>query len=84
MLTVVFAALTGLFIVGDDDDPRRRSRDTLLIRLPQCKLCASQRRPAPVRVNSEELRLTFVVHRDFKHKVVEQNGSLDERTTEAT
>ena len=70
--SVMISVITGVFVAGDDDNPRRRSSDTLVIRVPQCKLCASQGHPRPIRVNSEELRMTLVVDKKFKEKVVAQ------------
>jgi hypothetical protein len=70
VLSTIFAALTGVFVGGIEDDPHRRV--TLVIRIPQCEMCASHGRPVPVRVNLEESRMTFVVHKEFESRVVEQ------------
>jgi hypothetical protein len=50
----------------------RRSNDLAVVKIPQCESCAAERRPVPIRVDTEELRLTFVVHRDFKKRVGDQ------------
>ncbi len=47
----------------------KRSNDITLVMMPQCEPCGALHRPAPVRVDTEELRLTFVVHRDFEKRV---------------
>ena len=45
-----------------------RIGDVVVVRMPQCKSCASDGPPMPIRVNSEELRMTFVVHKEFKER----------------
>ena len=42
------------------------ARDAVVVRMPQCEACAVGGHPAPVRVNAEELRMTFLVHSRFK------------------
>ena len=47
---------------------RGRIGDTMVVRMPQCQACAADGTPVPLRVNSEELRMTFVVHKTFKER----------------
>ncbi len=56
-------------------DFRTRVGDVVVARMPQCKLCGANGAPDPIRVNAEELRMTFVVHRQFKEKVLEKAES---------
>lgn len=62
-LFLPFALLFGL---------RERTGDSVRIDMPQCEACAAHGPPVPTRVNSEELRMTFVVDRQFKKRIVEQ------------
>ena len=74
-LLLPFALILGL---------RERSGDFVVVRIPQCEVRAKNGKPAPIRVNSEELKMTFVVHKDFKKQIAEQSTSSDEATTDAT
>ncbi len=58
-----------LSAVARSEQMSRRSNDVAVVKMPQCKACGSLRRPSPTRVDTEQLRLTFVVHRDFEKKV---------------
>ena len=52
-----FALLFGL---------RERTGDVIVVRMPQCSSCAGEGKPDPIRVNAEQLSMTFVVHHEFK------------------
>lgn len=51
-------------------DFRSRSSDVVVVRMPQCDLCGANGSPDPIRVNSEELHMTFVVHKGFKRRLM--------------
>jgi len=70
-----FAVMCGL---------RDRTGDVVIVEIPQCEVCGDSGKPAPIRVNSEELRMTFVVHRDFSKQIAEQSSSPDDATTNAS
>ena len=72
---VVLSAIFGVFVIGDDDQPRRRSRDTIVARIPQCERCAALKKPEPIRANPQEQHMTLVVHKDFQQRVVEERSS---------
>ena len=63
---------------------RDRTGDVVIVEIPQCEVCGESGRPAPIRVNSEELRMTFVVHKDFSKQIAEQSSSPDDAATNAT
>ena len=48
---------------------RTRTQDLIIVELPQCELCGTLGPPAPIRVNSEELHMTFVVNQKLKQQV---------------
>lgn len=70
-----FAVLCGL---------RDRTGDVVIVEIPQCEVCGDNGKPAPIRVNSEELRMTFVVHKDFSKQIVEQSSSPNDAATNAS
>jgi hypothetical protein len=47
---------------------RERKGDVIVVRMPQCKSCAMNGTPVPIRVNSEQLQMTFVVNKDLKDR----------------
>lgn len=42
------------------------SRDVVEVELPQCELCGSEGRPEPVYVDFDNVRMTFVVHKNLR------------------
>ena len=70
-----FAVMCGL---------RDRTGDVVVVEIPQCGVCGDQGKPAPIRVNSEELRMTFVVHRDFRKQIADRSSSADDATRSAS
>ena len=64
-------------VVPEDDGPRRRLSDTIVVRMPQCELCAPLGRPKPIRVNTEEYHVTFVVNKSFSERVGESRQGED-------
>ncbi len=62
ILTVGWIVLPLVWMFG----LRHRIGDVIVVRMPQCNVCASNGPPIPISVNSEELRMTFVVHKQFK------------------
>lgn len=55
---------------------RQRTKDTIIVEVPQCELCGAEGRPTPISINPNTLRLTFLVHRDFQRALQEaRSGS---------
>lgn len=71
-LFLPFALMSGL---------RERTADVVVVEMPQCEVCGESGKPAPIRVNSEELRMTFVVHKDFSKQIAEQSRSANDAAT---
>jgi hypothetical protein len=67
----------GLLLMGAlrREQLSKRPNDVAVIHMPQCEPCGSVRRPAPIRVDTEQLALTFVVHREFKAHLGEGTAS---------
>lgn len=47
-------------------DFRERFSDVIVVHMPHCPRCQAEQPLEPIRINSEELQMTFVVHQDFK------------------
>ncbi len=43
-----------------------RVGDVVIVEMPQCPGCQANGKPEPIRVNAEELQMTFVVHRELQ------------------
>ena len=63
-----FSCLLALFR-GDSS----RIGDMVVVKMPQCDVCRAYGPPDPIRINSEELKMTFVVHKDFKAAVLKES-----------
>lgn len=64
---ILFGLFTGFWRTRDAGTGRRD--DVIRVKVPQCEVCAAQGKPEPISVNTEELRLTFVVHKKFRQAV---------------
>ncbi|MEO1998530.1 MAG: hypothetical protein ABGZ17_25075 [Planctomycetaceae bacterium] len=51
-------------------DLQSRIGDVVVVQMPQCEICSQHGSPEPVHVNSHELRMTFIVNKDFKNGVL--------------
>jgi len=67
---VVFHGLIRL--IGDSTSYRQ----TLKVRLPQCKTCAANGSPKPDYADFEKAHFTFIVHRNFRDRVRALNESM--------
>ena len=66
MMALTFPIVPFLLFFGKSG--KGRVSDVAIVRIPQCKTCAQHRKLEPIRVNSEELLLTFVVHKEFRNR----------------
>ena len=69
LLSMVVATVLGLFLAEDESQRKRRIRDNVRVRVPQCQTCASAGRPEPLSVNSETYQMSLLVDRRFKQIV---------------
>lgn len=50
---------------------------TVALRVPQCKECSGREKPKPVHTDFEDMRMTFVVHKNFKKKARQAGRSAE-------
>jgi hypothetical protein len=70
--SILFSGALGLLMVLFSRSGRHY-RLRLRMKLPQCDQCAKQGKPEPVHADFYEGELTFVVHREFRRRLLELN-----------
>jgi hypothetical protein len=52
---------------------------TVAMNVPQCDECASREKPKPIHTDFENMRMTFIVHKNFKKKALSVRESANKK-----
>jgi len=64
---LVLAGSVPLFAYAEYGDMNGTS-PTIVLNVPQCAECAGREKPKPVHTDFENMRMTFIVHKNFKRE----------------